>query len=58
MKVIFLDFNGVLDTSYKIDEVNYDNLQRLKHIVHETEANVVISSSMLVGYFYILFIKK
>lgn len=46
MKVIFLDFNGVLDTSYKIDEVNYDNLQRLKYIVHETEANVVISSSI------------
>lgn len=46
MKVIFLDFNGVLDTSFKIDEINYDNLQRLKLIVSVTGADVVISSSI------------
>ncbi len=46
MKVIFLDFNGVLDTSFKIDEINYDNLQRLKLICSSTGASVVISSSI------------
>lgn len=46
MKVIFLDFNGVLDTSTNIDVINYDNLQRLKYIVCETGAFVVISSSI------------
>lgn len=46
MKVIFLDFNGVLDTSFKIDEINYDNLQRLKLICSSTDASVVISSSI------------
>lgn len=45
MKVIFLDFNGVLDTYENMDEINPDNLQRLKHIANETEAKIVISSS-------------
>ena len=52
MKVIFLDFNGVLDTYYNMDEINYDNLSRLKHIVDETGAKVVISSSLKNSYYY------
>ena len=31
MKVMFLDFNGVLDTYYNMDEINIDNLKRLKN---------------------------
>ena len=38
MNVIFLDFNGVLDTYENIDEINIDNLKRLKNIVDETES--------------------
>lgn len=45
MNVIFLDFNGVLDTYENMDEINKENLQRLKHIIEETNAKVVISSS-------------
>lgn len=52
MKVVFLDFNGVLDTYEKMDEINYDNLQRLKFIINETEAKIVISSSLKNSYFY------
>lgn len=52
MKVIFLDFNGVLDTNEKMDEINSDNLKRLKHIVEETDAKIVISSSIKTSYFY------
>ena len=44
MKVIFLDFNGVLDTYDNMDEINPDNLNRLKHIVDETNSKIVISS--------------
>jgi len=52
MKVIFLDFNGVLDTYDNIDQINKDNLLRLKHIVDETQANIVISSSLKNSYYY------
>lgn len=45
MKVIFLDFNGILDTWENMDEINEDNLNRLKRLVNETGANVVYSSS-------------
>lgn len=51
MKVIFLDFNGVLDTNIKMNEINYDNLQRLKRIVMETGAKIVISSSIKNSYY-------
>ena len=50
MNVIFLDFNGVLDTNEKMDEINIDNLKRLKRIVEETASKVVISSSKKNGY--------
>lgn len=52
MKVIFLDFNGVLDTHDKMDEVDMDNLNRLKYIVDMTKAKVVISSSLKNSYYY------
>ena len=45
MKVIFLDFNGVLDTWFVMDKINYDNLQRLKGIVRDTGAKVVLTTS-------------
>ena len=45
MKVIFLDFNGVLDTWFEMDKINYDNLQRLKWIVRDTDAKVVLTTS-------------
>ena len=46
MKVIFLDFNGILDTCVKPNVIDYDNLQRLKQIVIKTNAKIVISSSI------------
>lgn len=52
MKVIFLDFNGVLDTYEKMDEIDVNNLQRLKHIVEETGAKIVISSSIKNSFYY------
>jgi len=52
MKVIFLDFNGVLDTYENMDQINEDNLRRLKRIVDETQSKVVISSSLKNSYYY------
>lgn len=52
MKIIFLDINGMLDTYDKIDETNQTNLQRLKTIVDETGAQIVISSSLKNSYYY------
>lgn len=37
MKVIFLDFNGVLDTYERMDEINFDNLERLKFIINQSQ---------------------
>lgn len=45
MNVIFLDYNGVLDTNDNMDVINLDNLQRLKHIVDETNSKVVLTTS-------------
>ena len=52
MKVIFLDFNGVLDTYSNMDEINNDNLNRLKKIVLATNSKIVISSSLKNHYYY------
>lgn len=52
MKVIFLDFNGVLDTWENMNIVNQDNLMRLKKIVEETQAQIVISSSVKTSFFF------
>ena len=46
MKVIFLDFNGVLDTYENMDVIDKNNLLRLKTIVDKTDSKVVISSSL------------
>lgn len=52
MKVIFLDFNGVLDTSGKMDIIDMDNLFILGELVDKMEAKVVISSSVKNTYYY------
>ena len=52
MKVIFLDFNGVLDTYENMDKIDQNNLKRLKYIVDNTNAKVVISSSLKNSYYY------
>ena len=45
MKVVFLDFNGVLDTYENMDVVDPDNLNRLKKIIDETGSKVVLTTS-------------
>lgn len=52
MNIIFLDFNGVLDTYDNMDIINKDNLNRLKRITEVTSSKVVISSSLKNSYFY------
>lgn len=52
MNVIFLDFNGVLDTNINMDVIDEGNLMRLKKIVELTGAKIVISSSLKNTYFY------
>lgn len=52
MKVIFLDFNGVLDNSKKFNIVDEENLSILKEVIEVTGAKVVISSSTKNTYFY------
>lgn len=53
MKVVFLDFNGVLDTWDNMNIVNQDNLRRLKRIIEATGAKVVISSSVKNTYYFL-----
>lgn len=45
MKVIFLDFNGIVDTYEDLDVVNMDNLNRLKKLCEETGSSIVYTSS-------------
>lgn len=52
MNVIFLDFNGVLDTNDNMDVIDEGNLKRLKQLVDMFEAKVVISSSLKNTYYY------
>jgi hypothetical protein len=52
MNVIFLDFNGVLDTNENLDVIDEGNLKRLKQLVDMFEAKVVISSSLKNTYYY------
>lgn len=52
MKVIFLDFNGVLDTYENMNIVDPDNLAILKEVIEETGAKLVVSSSIKNTYFY------
>lgn len=52
MNVIFLDFNGILDTYDNLDEIEPSNLMRLKKLVDMFEAKIVISSSLKNTYYY------
>ena len=52
MKVIFLDFNGVLDTYDDMNIIDTTNLNILKEIIEITDAKIVISSSIKNTYFY------
>lgn len=45
MKVIFLDFNGVLDTYDNFDEIDQTNLYILVDAINLTDSKVVITSS-------------
>lgn len=45
MKVIFLDFNGIVDTYEDLDVVNMDNLNRLKKLCEITGSRIVYTSS-------------
>ena len=51
MKVVFLDFNGVLDTYENMDVVDPDNLNRLKRIIDETDSKVVLTTSNKNNYY-------
>lgn len=53
MKVIFLDFNGVLDTYDKFDVIDQTNLSILIDIINQTNAKIVISSSIKRTYLYL-----
>lgn len=52
MRVVFLDFNGVLDTSMNMDIIDMDNLMILGEIVDRMDAKIVISSSIKNAYYY------
>lgn len=45
MKVIFLDFNGVLDTYDNFDEIDQQNLYKLVDAANLTDSKIVITSS-------------
>ena len=51
MKVIFLDFNGILDTYENMDVIDSDNLNRLKRIVDQCNAKVVLTTSNKNNYY-------
>lgn len=44
-KVIFLDFDGIINDYITINEINEYNVEILKKIVNETDAKVVVTSS-------------
>lgn len=45
MKVIFLDFDGVINDYMTINQINKYNVEVLKKIVNETNAKIVVTSS-------------
>jgi len=45
MKVIFLDFDGVINDYMTINETNEYNIESLKRILNETNAKIVVTSS-------------
>ena len=50
MKVIFLDFDGVVSTFEKGWRLDEEKLSLLKEIIDKTNAKIVVSSSWKVGY--------
>ena len=44
-KVIFLDFDGVINDYFTFDSVNDYNVSILKKIIEKTEAKIVVTSS-------------
>ena len=50
MKVIFLDFDGIINDYMTINEINEYNVEMLKQIVNETGAKVVVTSSWKYSY--------
>lgn len=52
MNVVFLDYNGVLDTNLNMDVIDLGNLSRLKMLVDMFDAKVVISSSLKNPFYY------
>ena len=53
MRVIFLDYQGVLDTYENPDILDVENLNILLEIVKRTNAKIVITSSLRCTYFLI-----
>lgn len=45
MKVIFLDFDGVINNWYDFDGVSLTNAKILKEIITQTDAKIVVTSS-------------
>ena len=45
MKIIFLDFDGVINDWYTMNGVNFNNILVLKHIIDITGAKIVVTSS-------------
>lgn len=45
MKVIFLDFDGVINNWYDFDGVSLNNAKILKEIITQTDAKIVVTSS-------------
>lgn len=50
MKILFLDFDGVVSTFEKGWRLDDEKLSLLKEIIDETNAKIVVSSSWKVGY--------
>ena len=50
-KVIFLDYNGVIDTWENMNVIDVDNIKRLKYITDQTKSVIVVSSSLRYPYF-------
>ena len=45
MKIIFLDFDGVINNWNKFDGIDEANVINLKEIIHATSAKIVVTSS-------------
>ncbi len=50
MKVIFLDFDGVINDYMTINQINEYNVEVLKRILNETDAKIVVTSSHKYSY--------